>query len=1052
MSGRILANFAKEIKNYGNDDDVSEGEHRPLIYNLFVKLFPDIKVHNEPGLIECGAPDFIIKKNGNVVGHVEHKKTNIRIRNMRDRKNKEQQERYRMALPNLIYTNGLEWDFYQDGKTINDTPLRIDCANDRKEIAERLKVFVNRKPAPISDPETLAKTMAGKTTLLKIALQKKLKRTKEKGQIQRHYNLFKQNIMLNKTKDQFAELYAESITYGMFSARMNVPDEKKFTRSKARKNLSKNNPFLYELFQHIYRDDFDTDIKWIIDDLASLLSVCEVKKLMAKFMKVSGREDPFLHFFETFLQAYDPERRRESGVYYTPNQAVSFIVRTTDLILKEEFGIDDGLADISTIPGKNYDNGNSLHRVRVIDPATGTGTFLVEVVKHVAPIIKRRAKSSKAWTSYVEKHLIPRLHGFEILMAPYAMCFAKIDMVLKSLDYSPSENPSRFEVYLSDALNLGKEHPELLGLEWITDEVKLANLIKDGEKPVMCVIGNPPYNAKAPAPEKGSVMETLLSDYKKEPGTTRKLNERNSKQLNDWYLQFMRLSSHLIETNEEGIVGLITNNTYLKDPTFRAVRHHLLNTFDKIWIVNLHGDSSEKTPDGDYDINIFDITKGVSIIIGVKMKGLERNQNSMARVRYIDLWGTRESKLEWLKNSTILDSNFKTIEPWSPDFSLISIDNKNRGTYNAGFRLTEMMPQPEERSGIVTSKDKFALGLTRQKLEERLENFSSKNTEEARSYLKCFLKHPQRADDPIFFQALRDELSNINSNLFDKITYRPFDTRFIYYTGYDGGIIDRSRREAMSFMKIPENIAICVTRTFNGTEDYSNVFCCKGICDSTLVSSESSERLCIFPLMVKANGVKLDDGNRYNFDPDLLNKICKMAKFASSKRKARDAQPVDVFNYIYGVLHCPRYRSVYKQFFSLDFPRIPWPSSAKEFWSVSEKGEKLIKLHLMESETEGEASYPFVGEGDISVSGVGMPRFVKGKIKINSKQHFDNVPVDVWNFRIGSYRPAQDWLKKRKDVDFEFEWDDIVYFERILKVLSETQRIMKTIEMNLPDC
>lgn len=1043
MTSRILADFAKEVKEFNDDNTTTEGYHRPAISNLFRSLGSGIRARNEPGRIECGSPDFIVTRNGNVVGHIEHKKIGVDLQNMKG-SNKEQQERYRKALPNLIYTNCLEWDFYREGRLDVSLSLGVD----NKELERQLEAFIDHKPFPISDPEILARKMAGKTTLLKVALQKKLIRDGERGEIWSHYKAFSESIMIGKSIDEFAELYAETITYGMFAARMNVSDDKEFTRAVARKSLSKNNPFLRRLFRHIYSEDLDKDIDWIVDDLVSLLSVCEVNNLMKRFMKVSGREDPFLHFFETFLEAYDPERRRDKGVYYTPQQAVNFIVRATDKVLKEELEIRDGLADISTIPGKKYENGKPMHKVRVLDPATGTGTFLVETVRQIAPIIKKRAKS--AWTKYVETHLIPRLHGFEILMAPYAMCFAKIDMVLKALGYVPSEDPSRIEVYLGDALDLGMKQPDLTGLEWMTDEAKFANLIKDGDKPVMCVIGNPPYSTQASTPEKGSIIEALLEDYKTEPGKEGKIKGKTKGHLNDLYLQFMRLSSYLVEKREEGVIGLITSNSYLDRKTFRAVRFHLLKTFDKIWIVNLHGDSGigEKCPDGSPDFNIFNIQKGVAIIIGVKVKNENSADADMAVTRYIDLWGSREFKLKWLEEMTLSAPDFEIIDPVSaPDFLMINIDNSSRHVYEDGFRLDEMIPLPKNRSGIVTSKDEFSFGMSREELRARMEKLRRKEDKDAIVFLKSFLKNPKKADNPNLLSSIRSEIGDIDDNLFEIVSYRPFDKRWVYYTGKNEGLIYRCSFDAMKPMKIKGNISIAVPNGFNPVGDYCHAFCHEGICDYTLLSSKTREGCRVFPLLSEKDGIVWEDGKRYNFNSELFERIVDEAGFAP---RGGGASPRDAFNYIYGVLHCPKYRSVYKQYLSLDFPRIPWPSSSEEFWDVSKKGRILLELHLMKLEVANTTLHQLDGKGDNNVAVQGMPKFVDGKVWINSDQCFEDVPAHVWNFRIGSYRPAQDWLKKRKGMILEYE--DIVHYQSVLNILSETHRIMQSIEMNLPSC
>lgn len=1051
MSSRIFVDFAKKVKEIHETGMASEGTYRPAIIDMIQSLDSSIQVLNEPSRIECGAPDFIVIRSGNVIGHIEHKDICVKIRGMKG-DNKKQQDRYKKALPNLIYTNCHDWNRYKDGKLIESASLEKDS----KGLQSLLTNFLNHKPSPISNPKTLAKIMAGKTSLLRVALQEKLKKN-DNGmkKISSQYDVFSRGMMWIKNKEEFVKFYAETITYVLFAARMNASDGNTFTRLNAGSSLPKNNPFLREMFHYISSRDLDKDIDWIIDDLVNLLSVCEIGKLVEEFTKSKGKEDPFLHFYETFLNAYDPERRRKNGVYYTPQQAVKFIVRSVDQILKDEFAITEGLADISTIPGKEYKNRKPMHRVRVLDPATGTGTFLVETVRHIAPTITRQAKS--VWTEYVENHLIPRLHGFEILMAPYAMCFTKIDMVLKSIGYTPSENPSRLEIYLNDALDLGSENSKFLGFEWLTEEANLAGMIKDGDKPVMCVIGNPPYKGGLAAPKRDSLMNELLEEYKMEPGgDSKKLETTTIKQLNDLYVQFMRVSEYLVAESGEGVIGLITNSNYLKRKTFRGMRYHLQKTFDKIWIVNLHGEKGETCPDGSGDFNIFNITKGISIIIAVKTRKRGGTEDSMATVRYADIWGTREFKLQRLDEMNLSDSVFKTVPSQSsdPHFLMIGFNPKNYAKYERGFKLNEMIPLPETRSGIITGMDKFSLDMNKEGLWKRLSKIVDMSHEDAKNYLKPFLQDGNKVQNPDFWEKVRYDIEHIDRRHLAQTAYMPFDARWIHYTGKEKALIVRNRKRQMEFMKIIDNVAIVSTSCVNIGEHYCHVFCHKKFSDSVLLSKETGEGSHLFPLLSNKGGVEFEDGHRYNLDSVLYEKITKMIGVDPKEQKI--ASPRDVFNYIYGVLHCPQYRSVYKEFIKLDFPRIPWPSSPGEFWSVSEKGGLLIKLHLIDPKMEIVTKHPIPNEGDNIVSGREMPKFDCGKVYINSDQYFDNVPEDVWNFRIGGYRPAQDWLKERKGIkdedgeDISLGYEDIRHYEKILNILSKTQQIMKTIQMDLP--
>lgn len=1056
MSGSILNDFAKEVARLRDSGETLEGPYRSQIEALFQNLSFDgheIRAINEGGRVESHdesnaksmRPDFFVKRDGNVIGYVEHKKIEVNIRSMSG-ENEKQKARYTAALPNLIYTNCIEWDFYRDGRL--DVSITLGTEDENLEM--RLKEFLDHNPEPISSPKILASKMARKTTILKILLQEKLENGDRNDEIHDHYEEFSNSIMRDESKDDFAKFYAETITYGLFSSRMNVCKEKEFTRESASKSIPKNNPFLRRLFRYIFDGDLDQNIDWIIDELVSLLSVCDINGLMTGFLKNDGKDDPFVHFYETFLEAYDPDRRKKRGVYYTPRQAVSFVVRAVDHVLKNEMKVKEGLADHSTIRDKLDEDGKPVHKVRVLDPATGTGTFLVETIRQVEPTIRRYADSDTIWTQYVEENLIPRLHGFEILMAPYAMCFAKIDMVLRSLGYDPSENPGRLEVYLNDALDLGRSG-EFKMTRFLTKEADLAGLIKDGNKPVMCVIGNPPYNANVPAPDEKSKICSLLEVYKKEPEKECKLEgDSNTKQLNDLYLRFMRLSSYLVEESGEGVIGVITKNKYLYASTFRGVRYHLQRTFDKIWILNLRAIQKDKIPNGTRDESIFQgVNAGIAIIIGMKTKNANDETNRLAEVRYADVYGTKKLKLEKLENMTLFDPEFKVVESLSPSFFMFDIDISNIDAYNAGFPMDEMMPQPKARSGMATCNDNFSLHVKKEKLHQRLKKFSSLNDEDARKYIKEVTKSKKKMSRDVL-DKIRKEVKNINDKMFKEVSYRPFDKRHVYYTGKDGGLIGRCRKKTMDLMQIPDNIGIAVVKNLDQPDDYHHVFCCEGILDITLISNATSGRSCVFPLMVNDGGIERN-GKRYNFEPENFSRIVEMTRRLTARgKRSKEATPDDVFYYIYGVLHCPRYRLVFKNFLWQGFPRIPWPSSPDEFWSISEKGEALINLHLMSSNNVNGDTYQFTGNGDNRISDDDKTRkYDNGKIKINSYQGFENVPEDLWNFCIGNYKPAQSWLSARAGMKIKL--DDIKHYRKILNNLAETQKIMQTIKMDLPE-
>ncbi len=979
-----------------------------------------------------------------VVGHVEAKDLHVNIQDMKD-SNKSQQDRYRDALPNLIYTNGLDWDFYRYGDliasvTIADVLKRVKPKPDHYERLENLlRDFIAQKPQTITSPRDLAERMAGKANLIKDVLRKTLTDGEvEKSALTAQYQAFKENLIHDITPADFADIYAETIAYGMFAARLHDTTLDTFSRQEALEKLPKSNPFLRSLFTYVAGYDLDDRITWIIDDLARVFQACDVAKLMEGFGKLTGQNDPFLHFYETFLAAYNPSKKKACGVWYTPEPVVNFIVRAVDEVLQNEFGLTEGLADTSKVTidwdtgqmnkkGKAIMTKKVVHRVQILDPATGTGTFLAEIVKLVAPRIQGVAPGM--WSSYIEQDLIPRLHGFELLMASYAMCHMKLDMILTEMGYKPTGNPPRLSVFLTNSLEEGEPVNQTLPFaQWISREAKGANTIKR-DMPIMCVIGNPPYLGEGGV-SRGWIGR-LMDDYKKEPGGKVKLNERNPKWLNDLYVKFVRLSSHLIEKNGKGVLGLITNHGYLDNPTFRGMRWHMLKTFDRIWVLDLHGNSKKKevTPEGNPDKNVFDIQQGVAIIIAVKTNA---NKEGLAEVHHGNLWGTREGKYTALATGHIGKPVTERIDCVAPQYAFVQRDHELAEAYERGFRLDEFMPTSSV--GIVTARDKLTIDEDRQKLWERVQEFAELSTEEARSRFAL----GKDVRDWRVIWAQKDVRSHLTEDHLKPIVYRPFDKRWIFYTGRSRGFVCYPRAKVMPQMMHPDNFGLVFNRTVEQKRSFTDVFVFSDAVQHHSLSLKEVNYVAPLYLSVYPGEKSSDQTRRVNFDRKLYRRLQDLA----AQPGVRHPNEVAVFDYIYGALHCPSYRETYAEFLKIDFPRVPWPSSPEAFWHLSEKGTKLRKLHLMEPQTIGSTPFTFLGEGDNMVD---RPAFKDGKIWINKNQHFAAVPEVSWNLYIGGYQPAQKWLKDRKGRTLSF--DDVKHYRRILKILSETDRIVSTITM-----
>ena len=825
----------------------------------------------------------------------------------------------------------------------------------------------------------------------------------------------------------------------MFAARLHDTSLDTFTRQEALELLPKSNPFLRALFGYIAGHDLDDRIAWIIDDLARVFQACDVARIMQGFGKLTGQHDPFLHFYETFLAAYNPAKRKARGVWYTPEPVVNFIVRAVDEVLQTEFGLPDGLADTSRVTidwdtgqtdkkGKPIAIRKEVHRVQILDPATGTGTFLAEVIKQIAPKVKGVAPGM--WSRYIEADLIPRLHGFVLLIASYAMCHMKLDMILTELGYKPSGNPPRLSVYLTNSLEEGEPaNMSLPFTQWLSREAKGANTIKR-DMPIMCVIGNPPYLGEGGVSE--GWIGTLMDDYKKEPGGLEKLKERNPKWLNDFYVKFIRLSSHLIEKNGEGVLGFITNHGYLDNPTFRGMRWHLLNTFDRIWVLDLHGNAKKKevTPEGKPDKNVFDIQQGVSIIIGVKHKG---KRDGLAEVLHGDLWGTRAAKYEALEAASLTAPIFEKLKSPAPQYPLVRRNYSVQNIYESGISVAALMPV--NSVGIVTARDSLTIDDNKDQLWKRVQDFAAAEPEAVRE--KYQLGKDVR--DWRVAWAQEDLNSNLSPARLTRISYRPLDIHWTYYTGKSRGFMCYPRGDVMRHMLQGQNFSLLTSKAHRD-DNFAHVSVSNTIAEVIGLSPRTASNSITFPLYLYPTEQALDRTRRVNFDPKLYAKLQKAAQHP----ELGTPDEVAVFDYIYGVLHCPGYRETYAEFLKIDFPRIPWPASPDEFWDISSKGTELRKLHLMDPATIGPTPYPFTGEGD---NVVGKPRFEDGKIWINATQYFDSAPAVSWSFYIGGYQPAQKWLKDRKGRALSF--DDVKHYQRILKILSETDRIMKTITMTL---
>ena len=1029
--------------------NATEHTFRGDLQNLLEALVPTIRTTNEPKRQSCGAPDYILTKKDIPVGFIEAKDIGDKdLDGTKKTGNKEQFDRYKASLNNLIFTDYLSFHLYRDGEFITKISIGEITEKGIKPLTENfasfenlIKDFCSHVGQTIKSSKKLAEMMAGKARLLSEVIGKALTSDEinhEDSTLKDQMTAFKDILIHDITPQGFADVYAQTIAYGMFAARLHDPTLPTFSRQEAAELIPKSNPFLRKLFGYIAGPDIDDRIKWIVDSLTDIFLACNVEEILKNYGKSTKMEDPIIHFYETFLSEYDPKLRKARGVWYTPAPVVNFIVRAVDDILKTEFDLPQGLADTSKtkikvdVQGKKVEQ--EVHKVQILDPATGTGTFLAEVVKHIH---KKFQGQQGIWSNYVETHLLPRLNGFELLMASYAMAHLKLDLLLTETGYKPTTN-QRFRVYLTNSLEEHHQDTGTLFANWLSTEANEANHIKR-DTPVMCVIGNPPYSGESA--NKGEWIMKLMEDYKKEPGGKEKLKEQNSKFINDDYVKFLRYGQHFIEKNGSGVLAYINPHGFLDNPTFRGMRWHLLKTYDKIYTIDLHGNAKKKetAPDGSADVNVFDIEQGVSINIFIKTG--KKKPNELGQVFHYDLYGKRDFKYDFLSDNSLKSIEYNCFTPFKNSFLFKSIDETMLLKYNEGINPISLFKV--NVMGFQTHRDSFAIDFEMKNIKSRaLDLINKENTNE-----ELYKKYAISDNRDWKLDKARNEIqSDINwESKAVKCGYRPFDERPCYFSYV---MMDYPRKELIQNVLNKENLLLGIGRQglAVGDIDWCLTTVSKHPVDANIFRRGGVN---LFPLYLYPDNsgqqtIKQTIERQPNLNIEIVNEIASKIglTFTNEKQNTENTfAPIDIVDYIYAVLHSPTYREKYKEFLKTDFPRVPYPKDQDSFWKLVKLGGEIRQIHLLESPTVENyiTQYPIDGDNM-----VGKPQFKDGKVYINETQYFDNVPQVAWEFYIGGYQPAQKWLKDRKDRKLEF--DDILHYQKIIVALSETDRLMKEID------
>lgn len=995
-------------------------------------------------------------------------------------------------------------ELWQGKEQLNGKLRKGQGYKDAAEVVNLLSRFFVVSKAKVRNPAELAQELAFRARYLRRLAIRQLEDEPEEGHLRDLYNAFKEALVHDQTEEEFADAYAQTLTYGLFSARWVSKDEyafsgERFTRESALEHMPATSPFLRKFFQTVLQVSLDFKLTWLLDDIADLLYRINIENI---FEQTSGNStsiatDPVIHFYEPFLAAYDAKMREKRGVYYTPEPVVSYIVRSIDYILKTEFDLPEGLADKSKITIQNPDGTKEkVHRVQILDPATGTGTFLHKVIQ---TIHESFTGNKKEWQEYIHSDLLPRIHGFELLMAPYAVAHMKLGLQLVNSGYKFKKD-ERLNIYMTNTLEEGSGSSESLPFtEWLVEEAEAANKVKT-KQPIMVVLGNPPYSYESE--NTGEWITSLVKDYYQIDGKS--LGEHNPKGLQDDYVKFMRFAQWRIAQTSYGIFAFINNHNYIDGPTFRGMRQNFMNTFNSIYVLDLHGNTKKKEccPDGSDDKNVFDIQQGVAIGLFTKNQGKKEN----SQVYYSELWGMREiyskaqhsfslsgGKYWWLRNHDLSNTSWEHLSPKSPFYLFIPQNTTLLSEYESGWKITDIMPLYSV--GIVTSRDKLSVHMTAEEAESVLTQFVSLPAEEARQLFN--LGKDSRDWQVALAQADLKE-TNLEKEYLIPLFYRPFDVRFTYYTGHSRGFHSMPRPAVMKQM-LHENVALLTSRMTKG-EQFAHVGVTQHISEKILMSPKTSNNSFHFPLYlysvdggpykraaaiseykklvrgsieIEAKDVpheqqriaelitQLFPQKNYpswpNISPFFIILIVDKTKLNFTPNQQGDLKKDfgtnDIFHYIYSILHSPLYRRRYTEFLRLDFPRIPLPSNSSLFRFLCNLGEELVHLHLMRASLLKKTIVSFCDKGGRKIEKVGEAKRTLanirngfGRLYINPKSYFDGIPLAVWNFLVGGYQVCYKWLDDRKKAKRSLSDKDIEHYQKIIVAINETIRIMGEID------
>lgn len=1057
MAGDEIAKYWAELVREQHGGEATEHSFRPALKRLTEALGPGIHALNDPKRVACGAPDFSVNRGAATLGHIETKDLGA---SLDAAAGSTQLTRYREALPNLILTNYLEFRWFVAGEPrLAGEVGRIEAGKLRKgeseDVLGLLRAFLNAPSFQIANPMELARRLAGVAQLMRTAIAEALAQEGPAGHLHEQMAAFQRVLLQDLTAAHFADMYAQTLCYGLFSARSMHAGPAPFTRQSAPFDLPRTNPFLRWLFGQIAGPELDERITWTVDLAVEMLDRTDIVAVLRDFGRGEGREDPVFHFYESFLSAYDPALRARRGVYYTPQPVVRYIVRAADEALEAHWGLAEGLADANLVPSAK--NAAAEHRVLMLDPAAGTGAFLHEAVGRIQ---RRFAGNAGLWPAYVERHLLPRLFGFELLMAPYAVAHFKLGLQLQRSGYDFASG-ERLGVFLTNALEEPHVRPAQMPMftRQLAEEADAANRVKR-DAPVMVILGNPPYAGHSA--NLGNWMRQLLRGRDTLAGAAthnyfasdgKPLEERNPKWLNDDYVKFLRWAQWRIERTGSGLVAFITNNGYLENPTFRGMRQALLEGFDEIYILNLHGDSKkrERAPDGGKDENVFDIQQGVAIGIFVKHRSAAKK--SGARVHFHELWGVREEldaqehrsggKYHWLDTHGLRTTPWKPVRPRSPLYLFTPQSSRVQSEYERGWLLTDAMPV--NVLGFQTHRDDFAVAFERRVMEARVDAMRGSAISDRQMRERYHLEDTRDWRLDSARKRIRD-LKDAYAPMLECL-YRPLDRRWCYY---DIAAMEFPRKVLLEHVAGRLNLCLnTVRQTRMAAWQHALV----SDCPAPALYVELKDGSNLFPLYLydgRQNGNLFYESDREIMDVNYAAAFVQAVEGATGLRylgasrrsSARGFNAEQLFAYCYAVLNSPAYAARYGELLRRGWPRVPLTSDAALFRKLARLGEGLIAAHLLRGVKPG-AQFPEGGDRRVRrVEHDGK------RVWINDRQYFLGVSTEIWEANLGGYAPAGQWLKDRMDAELDFE--AVTAYRQLIGAMQATLRLRQRLDDAIP--